>query len=60
MTRTRIALPANRLPYRVQVTVDASGLCPTPYGSRIDPGCGALAESLGFWEPWRKPINADF
>ena len=35
-----------------EVTVDASGLCPTQYGTHGDPRCGAKAKATGFWEPW--------
>lgn len=35
-----------------EVTVQAAGLCPTEYGSRNDPRCGAKAKETGFWEPW--------
>ena len=35
-----------------EVTVAASGLCPTQYGSHNDPRCGAKARETGFWEPW--------
>jgi hypothetical protein len=35
-----------------EVTVEASGLCPTSYGSHSDPRCRAKANETGFWEPW--------
>lgn len=35
-----------------EVSVPASGLCPTKYGSSIDPRCAAKANETGFWVPW--------
>lgn len=35
-----------------EVTVKASGLCPTPLGSHPDPRMTALAVQTGFWQPW--------
>jgi hypothetical protein len=37
---------------RSEVSVEASGLCPTHYGSHNDPRCVAKANATGFWEPW--------
>merc|ERR1712034_87758 len=41
-----------------EVTLQASGLCPTKAGSKPDPECLARAEATGFWEPWLKdPVD---
>lgn len=41
-----------------EVTVAASGLCPTSYGSREDPRCRAKAQATGFWEPWLQDLSS--
>lgn len=35
-----------------EVTVNASGICPTKYGTQPDPRCNTHAAQIGFWEPW--------
>ena len=35
-----------------EVTVGASGLCPTPLGTQVDPRMSSLAAATGFWQPW--------
>jgi arylsulfatase A-like enzyme len=35
-----------------EVSVNASGLCPTQYFDRDDPRCLAKAEATGWWQPW--------
>ena len=43
-----------------EVTVAASGLCPTPLGSKPDPRGTAVAVATGFWQPWLKdPVQAE-
>ena len=37
---------------KTEVTVEASGLCPTSYGIKPDPRCGAKAIATGWWQPW--------
>ena len=35
-----------------EVSVAASGLCPTPLGTKVDARMSALAAATGFWQPW--------
>ena len=35
-----------------EVTVAASGLCPTALGTQVDARMSALAAQTGFWQPW--------
>jgi len=42
-----------------EVTLKASGLCPTPLGTGEDQRSAAAARALGFWEPWLPPIDVD-
>ena len=35
-----------------EVTLEASGLCPTASGSHPDPLCNEKAKETGFWMPW--------
>ena len=37
---------------KTEVTVEKSGLCPTPCGSTADPRCTQIAKDTGFWQPW--------
>jgi len=39
-----------------EVTLKASGLCPTPLGSKSDQRSAVSARALGFWEPWLPPL----
>jgi len=39
-----------------EVTMAASGLCPTPTGSGPDQKSHQMAEMLGFWTPWLPPL----
>ena len=35
-----------------EVTLAASGICPTSYGTSPDPRGTAIAVATGFWQPW--------